>query len=170
MPKNKITARSSFTMIELMLVVGLIAMILFTGIGIVLVDAQKGWNRMYERIYSDVVTDGYAARRAFDREIRRASGERFLLDSDGDWLEVYSYADSNSISPDRYAHFYEDNGYLKVERGKLNPRETISTSTICGNVSNCTFKSVGRSAQMLLTLDNGSQTANIISSSVMQNY
>jgi len=170
MLKEKVKSCCAFTIVELMLVVGLIAMVLFTGIGIVLVDANKGWNRMYERIYSDVITDGYVARRAFDKEIRRASGEKYLVDPYGYWIEVYSYADSNSLTVDRYAYFYEDNGYLKVEYGQISPRQEIHTSTICGNVSSCIFKGSGRSAQMILTLDNGSQTATIVSSSVMQNY
>lgn len=170
MLKEKVKTRCAFTIIELMLVVGLIAMVLFTGIGIVLVDANKGWSRMYEHIYSDVQTDGYVARRAFDKEVRRASGEKYLVDPYGEWIEVYSYADCNSLIVDRYAYFYVDNGHLKVEYGQISPREIIHTSSICSNVSSCVFKGSGRSAQMLLTLDNGAQTANIVSSSVMQNY
>ena len=170
MHKDKIPVQYAFTIVELMVVLALIAMVLFAGIGIVLADASRGWDKMYERVFSNVVTDGYVARKAFDKEIRRASGEKFLVDDDGAWIEVYSYADSNSAIVDRYAYFYEDNGYLKVEYGDLTTGTVIHTSTICGNVTECLFKAVGRSAQMILTLDNGSQTSRIVSSSVMQNY
>jgi len=169
MSKKKITAQRGFTIIELMLVL-VLAMIILAGIGVVVVDSQRGWHRMYERIYSDIVTDSYIARKTFDRVIRQASGERFLLDDTGNWIEVYHYADGNSTVVDRYARFFhEGDGQLNVEYGSLVPRETISIHTVCGNVSSCVFKGVGRSAQMILTLDNGSQTATVISSSVMQN-
>lgn len=168
MLKKKLTARGGFTIVELMLVVGLIA-IVFAAIGIVLVDSLNGWHKMYECVYSDVVTGGYVASKTFDRVIRQASSEKFLSDDAGSWIEVYNYADSNSTAVDRYTYFYEDDGQLKIEHGRLSPRETISIHTICGNVSSCLFKEVGRSAQMILTLDNGSMTATVVSSSVMQN-
>ena len=169
MLKRKLTAQRGFTIVELVLAIVLAAMVMF-GIGVVVVDSQRGWHRMYDRIYSDVVTDSYVARKTFDRVIRKASGERFLLDDAGDWIEVYYYADSNSTDVDRYARFYyEGDGQLNVEYGRLDPRETLSIHTVCGNVSNCVFKGVGCSAQMILTLDNGLQTATVISSSVMHN-
>jgi hypothetical protein len=168
MLKKKLTTRGGFTMVELMLVIGLIT-IIFVSIGIVLVDTLNGWHKMYECVYSDVVTNGYVATKTFDRVIRQASSERFLLDGAGSWIEVYNYADSNSAAVDRYTYFYEDDGQLKIEYGRLSPRETISIHTICRNVSNCLFKGVGKSAQMILTLDDGSRTATVVSSSVMQN-
>ena len=169
MLKKKITAQRGFTIIELVLAIALAAIVMF-GIGVVLVDSQRGWNRMYDRIYSDVATDSYVARKTFDSVIRKASSERFLLDGAGNWIEVYYYADGNSTAVDRYARFYyAGGGQLNVEYGRPNPRETLSVQTVCRNVSSCVFKGVGRSAQMILKLDNGSQTATVISSSVMHN-
>ena len=154
----------------LMLAIVLSSTVMF-GMGVVVVDSQRGWHRMYDRIYSDVVTDSYVARKTFDRVIRKASGERFLLDvDDANWIEVYYYADSNSAAVDRYARFYhEGDGQLNIDYGELDPRGSLSIQTVCGNVSSCVFKGAGRSAQMILTLDNGSQTATVISSSVMHN-
>ena len=159
---------TGFTLSELMITITT-SIIVIAGVGFAIVDSQRGWNRMYNRVYSDVVTDGYVARKRFDAVIRKASWKKVLLDEDGNWIEVYYYADGNSTVLDRYARFYTANGQLNIEYGKLNPKETLTTQTVCGNVSNCTFKVVSRSAQMILTLDNGSQTVSVTSSSVMHN-
>jgi len=171
MPKKKLTYQGGFTLIELMAVT-ILAVIVVSGIGAILADSQRGWHRMYNSIYSDVVTDSYIARKTFDAVIRKASKEKRLLDDAGNWIEVYYYADENSTAVDRYARFFcdgEPNDILNVEYGKLNPRETLTIETICGNVSSCVFKTAGSSAQMILTLDNGSQTATVTSSAVMHN-
>ena len=146
----------------IMLVVGL-------AIGVVIVDGQTGWNTMYDRLYSDVVTDGYVARKKFDVVMRRASRGQSLVDSDGAWIEVYSYASPSSTVVDRYSRFYVSNGDLNLEYGQVDPRSTLSVDTVCGNVSACTFQQVGTSTQMTLTLDNGAQTNTVISSAVTHN-
>jgi len=170
MLKKKLTVRHGFTLIELVVAM-VAAVIVIIGIGAILADSQRSWHRMYNRVYSDVVVDSYVARKRFDVVIRKASSENFLLDDAGSWIEVYYYADGNSAVVDRYARFYEsdDDDQLNVEYGKLNPRETLTTQTVCENVSDCIFKRAGRSAQMILTLDNGSQTATVTSSAVMHN-
>ncbi len=177
MPKKKLTIQRGFTITELMVTVMLSTIIMF-GIGFMVVESQRGWNRMYNRVYSDVVTNSYVARKTFDAVIRKASSEKILLDEDGTWLEVYYYADANSASVDRYARFYYSEGgqsetgaegQLNIEYGKAEPRETLAIQTVCENVSSCVFKVAGRSAQMILTLDDGTQTATVVSSSVMHN-
>ena len=169
MPKEKPTIQRGFTIVELMLAT-LLATIVVLAIGFTLVDSQRGWNRMYNRIYSDVATDSYVARRMFDSVIRKASKEKFLLDGAGNWIEVYYYADANSTDVDRYARFaYDGVSQLDIEYGIVEPRQTLSIQAVCGNVSSCVFKGAGYSAQMILTLDNGSQTATIVSSAVMHN-
>ena len=168
MRKNKLTVRRGFTLIELAITV-VVSTIVIIGIGVVLADSQRDWNRMYNRIYSDVVTDSYVARKRFDAVIRKASREKLLVDDAGNWLEVNYYADSDSEVVDRYARFYEASGQVSIEYGKLDPRETLTTTIVCENVSNCVFKQAGRSAQMILTLDNGSQTVTTTSSAVMHN-
>lgn len=172
--KKRTENPKGFTSIELMiaLTIGCIVML---GVGMTIADSHRGFNAMYDRMYSDVVTDGYIARKTFDSVIRRATRTRFLLDSGGNWLEVYYCQDPNSTIVDSYARFFEANGELSIEYGSLeygslNPRQTLSTNTICGNVAGCVFfKGAGRSAQMVLTLDNGSQTITVVSSAVMQN-
>jgi len=101
--------------------------------------------------------------------MRIASRDKFLLDAAGSWVEVYYYANDDSAVVDRYARFYTANGDLIVEYGQLDPKETLSVETVCGNVSGCSFGQIGRSIQMILKLDNGTQTNTVISSAVTHN-
>jgi len=168
MLKNRPENLKGFTIVELMTTI-VVAVIVILGIGFIVADSHRGWNKMYNRVYGDVVTDGYVARKTFDVVIRKASKENFLLDDNGDWVEVYYYADSDSTVLDRYARFYEGDGSLNVEYGQLNPRETLSVETICDNVSDCVFKGIGGSVQMCLRLDNGSEAITVTSSAVLHN-
>ena len=168
MIKKRLTASRGFTLTELIIAMA-IMLIVILAIGMALVDGQRSWNIQYDRIYSDVITDGYVARRKFDAVMRTASRDNFLLDDTGSWVEVYYYADDTSTVVDRYARFYVANGDLNVEYGQLNPKVTLTIETVCGNVSGCTFAQVGRSIQMILTLDNGTRTNTVISSAVTHN-
>mgnify|MGYP001047132124 CR=1 FL=1 len=157
-----------FTLVELMITT-VIMLIVGLAIGVVIVDGQSGWSFMYERINSDVVTDGYVARKKFDSVMRSASREKLLLGDAGSWIEVYYYATASSTVLDRYARFYVADGDLNFEYGQLQPRSTLGVETVCENVTACTFKQVGQSTQMILTLDNGKQTNTIVSSAVTHN-
>ena len=161
-------ARPGFTLVELLITM-VIMVIVISAIGVVLFDSQRGWNYMYNRLYSDVVADSYAARKKFDAVMRKASAGGFLLGDSGSSIEVYYYASGGSVVVDRYARFYEADGALNLEYGRLSPRETFGVETVCANVSNCTFTQAGRSAQMLLTLDDGTQTKTVVSSAVTHN-
>lgn len=168
MIKKRPKAPRGFTLVELM-ITAVIMVIVGLAIGVVIVDGQTGWNTMYDRLNSDVVTDGYAARKKFDAVMRSASRGQSLVASDGSWIEVYSYASPSSTVVDRYSRFYVSDGDLNLEYGQLEPRSTLGVETVCGNVINCTFKQAGTSAQMTLTLDNGTQTNTIVSSAVTHN-
>lgn len=166
--EKKRTAPRGFTLVELMITT-LIMVIIVSAVGMVLFDSQRGWNFMYNRLYSDVVADSYAARKKFDVVMRKASQDGFLLDDAGSWIEVYYYASDSSPVVDRYARFYEADGDLNLEYGQLSPRSTFGVETVCANVSDCVFKQAGRSAQMILTLDDGTQTNTVVSSAVTHN-
>lgn len=169
--KRKANRSKGFTIIELMIATGL-ASIVVVGVGMLLVDSQRGWNRMFSRTYSDVSTDSHVARRRFDSVVRNASTQGILLSVDGSWVEVYYYSDPNSAIVDRYARFFtygDGPSQLLIEHGAVEPRQTLNTETVCGNVSSCVFKSAGNSAQMILTLNDGSQSATIVASAVMHN-
>jgi len=168
MLKNRTTNPKGLTLIELMIAT-VIMVIVILGVAVILADSQRGWNAMYNRIYSDVVTDGHIARRTFDRVIRKASRDKIALDDAGLWVEVRYYQNANSTVVDRYARFYEAYGQLNIEYGKLNPRETLNVQTVCENVSDCVFMARGTSVQMILRLDNGSEAATVVSSAVAHN-
>jgi type II secretory pathway pseudopilin PulG len=168
MMKKRITASRGFTLIEL-IIATVIMIFVVLAIGMALVDGQRGWNYMYDRVYSDIVTDGYVARRKLDAVLRKASREKFLIDPAGSWVEVYYYASDASTVLDRYARFYTTGSTLNVEYGQLNPTSTLSIETVCGNVSGCTFNQLGRSIQMVLKLDNGKQTNTVTTSAVTNN-
>ena len=168
MIEKRLTSSRGFTLIELLTAIA-IMFIVILAIGVALVDGQRGWSIQYDRIYSDVVTDGYVARRKFDAVLRKASRDKFLLDPAGGWVKVYYYANDASTVVDRYARFSSSGGKLNVEYGQLNPEATDTIETVCGNVSGCIFKQLGRSIQMILKLDNGTQTNTVISSAVTNN-
>ncbi len=166
--KKRLTASRGFTLIELITAIAIMVFVILV-IGMALFDGQRGWNDMYNRVYSDVVTDGYVARRKFDAVLRKASREQFLIDPAGSWVEVYYYASDSSTVVDRYARFYTSSGTLNVEYGQLDPKATDTIEVVCENVSSCTFDQLGRSIQMILKLDNGTQTNTVITSAVTNN-
>ena len=168
MAKKRFTNRHGFTLIEVMIAIAIIV-IPILGVGILLADGQRGWNMMYNKVYSELVTDSRIAAKMFEMTVRKASWETPQIGSNGEWIEVCYYADSDSTAVDRYARFYVSGGQLNIEYGQLEPKTTLSTQTICGNVSSCVFKLSGRSAQMILTLDNGRQDTTVVSSAVMYN-
>jgi len=152
-----------FTIVEMMITVVVMA-IVGLAIGVVIVDGQISWNVMYNRANSDVVTEGYVARRKLDAVIRSASSERFVIANDGSWIEAYTYANDASEEVDRYWRFYVTDGDLIAECGQVEPRATLSVETVCENVSACTFRQNGKSIQVTLTLDDGDQVNTIVSS------
>jgi len=166
--KNRHTKAKGFTLME-MVVTTAIATVVMLGIGFVVADSQNSWNTTYNKMYADVVTDGFVARRIFDAVIRRASWDNFLVGGYGEYLEVYYYSTAAATSMDRYARFCTADGALMVEYGTLSPKQTVSTYVVCENVYSCVFNRAGRSAQMVLTLDDGSQTTTIASSAIMHN-
>jgi len=168
MDKTEPRVRKGFTLVELMITM-VIMLIVGLAVGVVIVDGQTGWNNMYDRLNSDVVTDGFVARKKFDNVIRNASREKTLLAADGGWIEVYYYASPYSAVVDRYARFYVSDGDLNLEYGQIDPRVTLGVDTVCEDVTSCIFKQAGTSIQMILKLDNESQTNTIISSAVTNN-
>jgi hypothetical protein len=167
--KNIMTnKRSGVTLIELMVAAAMSVIVMF-GVAVMFYNGQKGWNNMYGRIYSDVVTNSYTAKKMFDTVVRKASIDGYVIDEAAPSLEVHYYNDPNSPVVDRYGIFYREENNLYFDYGILNPREKLGTVTMCGNVSDCAFQQMGRSMQMVLTLDNGSQKITTVTSAVMHN-
>ena len=166
-----VTNKQGFTLIGLTVSI-LMATIVMLTMGAVLVDGQRGWNLMYNRVYGGVVTDGYVARKTFDAVVRKSSIKRELL-SDG-MVEVYYYNDpETSTKLDRYARFYAADEKLLVDYGVLdaggNPQEATSTVTLAHNVEAASFVVSGACVQMTLSLDNGSESLTVMSSPVRHN-
>lgn len=163
--------RSGLTLVELSVVIAISAIVLL-GLGIVLADSVYSWQKMYERANGQMETDTLIAQKTFNAIVRKAISNNFLLDTGGRWVEVYYSSTVDSTLADRYARFYcigDPNGQLNVEYGQLNPKQTLSTQTLCNNVSSCVFKSSGKSIFMILTLNKGSLTLTTVSSAFRHN-
>ena len=109
-------------------------------------------------------------RQARVRAIRKASAEQITVDALGNWVQVSYYDDpASSTELDRYSRLYVNDGSLMIEHGELDSEATAWVSTVCGNVAGCRFSRNGRSAQMVLTLAEGSRQNTIVSSAYMHN-
>lgn len=170
--KNK----HGFTLIELTQALVMSAIVIL-GIGVLLYDTQRGWNTMYERVYGDVTTEAYAARKAFDAICRKSSVIRYELGENNEFLEVYYYQnDSTATMPDRYARFYTAGTQLLVEHGDLeegtyNPDPSLESIIIilADNVTNAKFFVSGTCVQMIALLDDGNNSTVVTTSAVRHN-
>lgn len=170
------TNRHGFTLIELIQALVMSAIVIL-GIGVLLYDSQRGWNTMYERVYGDVTTEAYAARKAFDVICRKSTVNRYDLGEDNEFLEVYYYQDgSTATMPDRYARFYTAGDQLLVEHGDLQegtytPDPSLESVIInlANSVTNAKFFVSGTCVQMIVILDDGNNSAVITTSAVRHN-
>jgi len=160
--------RKGLSLLELVVVIVFVA-IAILAIGVVVADSQRGWNKMYNRVYSDVVIGAHVARRTFDSVIRKAAKENTTIDPGGQWVQVSYFQDADSVELDRYARFYTSGGELKIEYGNLDTGNALSTQTVCSNVDSCVFTTVGTSIQMFLALDNDAETAVVATSAIPHN-
>ena len=166
--ETTIRRRGGFTLVELTIAAVLAALVI-SGVGFLMVDGQKGWLQIYNRVSDGVTTDGYVASKTFDKLVRKASRSYSAVNATDDWVELGYYQSLASGLPDRYALMYESSGDLKVEYGIRDPKQPLTTTTLCSNVVNCEFQTVSGSVQMILSLDDGSASAVVMSSAVMHN-
>lgn len=167
--------RKAVTLIELMVTV-LAVVVLTVGISGMLAAGHKNYNTMFERVNSDVVRNGYEARRIFDRIVRKSIIEYVEISEGRDDLTVFYYSDPNDLTlatyPNRYARFYtgeigdgDADTELIVVTGVLNlvttntewfwnKEEVLNTVTIAHNVKLVEFIIDGVSIRMELLLDN----------------
>lgn len=171
---NTIKAKAKgFTLTEQAVTI-VMATIVVGGIGLVLADSQRGWNRMYTRVHGDVVTDAYVARKTFDFICRKSTITKGQLGSSGEFLEVYYYQDPNtSAELDRYARFYVAGEDLLVDHGLFDPgtgNTSISnTVKVAQNVKAAIFSAKGTCVQMVLRLDNDKEFMTLCCSAVRHN-
>jgi len=109
-------------------------------------------------------------KKAFESTIRKASCEKYLLDTAGRWVEVYYFASNTSATTDRYARMYVDNGgTFYIDNGVISPRSSLSVTPICSTVTSFLFSGSGRCIRMQMTLSNNNDDVSFISSAVPQN-
>ena len=166
--ETTIQRRGGFTLTELTIAAALSALVI-SSVGFLMIDGQRGWHQIYSRVSDGVTTDGYVASKTFDKLVRKASRSYSAVNAADDWVELGYHQSLTPGLPDRYALMYESNGDLKVEYGIRDPRQTLTTTTLCSNVVNCDFQTVSGSVQMALTLDDGSTSVAVMSSAVMHN-
>jgi len=163
--------QSGFTIVELIIAIAM-TMIVILGIAVVLVGSQRAYQVTYDKVYADVVTDAFVARRLFESVIRKSSNSSVTLGDDGEYAETQYYNNDSSSYLDRYARFYTLDTDLKVEYGSINEQGqelTIDVDTVCGNVSLCVFNNNGSSIRMLLELDDGDKTNTVVTSAFTHN-
>ncbi len=175
--KHRITKyRRAFTLVELMITITL-STIVILGMGVILVDNQKGWSTMYDRTYSDVVTDAYIARDVFVNVARKSSMKASAIGSNREYIQLYYYQSPTAAIPDRYAKFYVSSGSLLIDYGDLVPGtwttySVLSTMTLARNVDSVKsvkFDVIGTSVQMVLSLNNNNEAMTTVCSAVRHN-
>ena len=168
MIKIKPIRRTGLTLIELMVATALAA-ICMVSVGFVFSDSQKAWNKTYTKANNAIMLDSHCAGKAFEATVRKASCERYLLDPENRWVEVYYFASGTSTTLDRYARLKVEGGTFYIEHGIPDPRQTLYTTPICQNVTKFSFTGSGRCIRMQMTLSDNDSDVSFISSSVPQN-
>jgi hypothetical protein len=141
-----------------------IGTVLILIVAVFLANAQTAFNSAYGGAFGSVVGEGLTARTVFRKMIRQASSASGTASvaPNGSWIEVRYYSGSGVSSPDRAARFELSGQELLLRTSDLATGETLSLETVCRNVALVAFHLVGDSAQMFLTLNDGtsSQTVN----------
>jgi hypothetical protein len=138
-------------------------------VGFVFSDSQKAWNKTYTKANSSIMLDSHRAGKAFEATIRKASSEKYMLDAEGHWVEVYYFSSDTASTIDRYARLKVEDGTFFVEHGIPSPRQTLYTNPICENVTSFSFSGSGRCIRMRMTVSDGDSDVSFISSAVPQN-
>ena len=172
MKSGNTTIRRAFSLIELVITV-VASLVIFLAASVLIVDSQKGYNKMFDRTLGEVAVDSEVARRTFETIVRKASQSRSLLDIDGQFVEVYYYDSFSSTKPDKYANFYLNGSELMVDYGDYDwddkSTNLESTITLARNVTAATFSVHNVSVQMILTVDDNGQQVTVTSSAVRHN-
>jgi len=168
MAEPKIIRKTGFTLTELMIVTAL-ASVCMVSVGAVFVDSQKAWNQTFQKNNSAIMVESNLATKAFEATVRKATSDKYLLDTAGLWVEVYYYSSATATKLDRYAKLYMTGGKFYIEGGRIDPPETLSVSLICSSVTACTFSASGKCIRMQMTLSDNDRDVSFICSAVPQN-
>jgi hypothetical protein len=165
---KKYKYRPGFTMVELASAATALVVLMLV-VGIILVDSQNNWNKMFACVSGNLVPGTYVAKNTFDSIVRKASIGGLSIDSECAWVNVPYSSNPGSGTIDRYAYFYSEGGNFKVQYGQNNPSKILSTQTICSNVTSCKFSRSGTSVQMALTLTQNGRSLTVMSSAYLHN-
>ncbi|MHC4154821.1 MAG: PulJ/GspJ family protein [Planctomycetota bacterium] len=162
--------RAGFTLVELMITATTLFIILL-GVGVALVDSQRGYHKMYDRVHGAVATDSYSAKLLFDKVIRRSSRKRYVLGTSS--FAVFYYSSPASGVLDRYANFRLEGGTLFVDYGVVdadgNVQNVSNTMVAARNVLAANFSVDGACVKMVLKLDDGKQRVTVTCSALRHN-
>ena len=173
MNKNFINRRG-VSLLELMVTI-LLASIVMVGASVIIVDAHRGWNSMYQRINGDILNDSYFASTRFEAMCRKADGGTVRMETAPPLLEVYYYSVPNvstvyDLSPDMFVQFYLNGTELIQDSGDIATSTVTSSEVIARDVTELMFSvSGGKGVQMLLTLNNGEESITVTCGSIRHN-
>lgn len=162
--------KSGFTLVEITVTLST-AMIILLAVGFALGDGLGTFNDLSSTTFSDAYDDAIYVRRYFDTTIRKSSGTPYL-DPNSNSLKVYFYNGWESTFLDRYTRFFMSEDLLRAEFGTVDSgggEQSFDVETICDNVSDCDFNVSGKSAQMILELNDGSNSYTVATSAVAHN-
>jgi len=160
--------QSGMTLVEL-LVATMLGLVLMLAVGILFVDAHKGWLNAFESVHGTVLNDARATDIVFDRLVRRSAQSTASVDPDGEWVEVQYYESDASTQLDVFARFYLDDDQLKLRRGELPSGTVTGVEVLASSVVDVDFVLSGPQVQMRLELDDGQVQTVLTSSAVMHN-
>ena len=147
------------------------AVVLILAISAFLAGNHRAFNKVYAGAFSPVAQDALAARTIFQRTIRQAcfAVGAASVAPDGSWIEVRYYSDPAAVRPDRSARFELSDQDLLLRRSVSETAQTLTLETVCSNVDSVEFSLVGSSAQMFLTLDDGTSLQTVNAGAAMRN-
>jgi hypothetical protein len=167
--KRKPVTRTGLTLVEL-ITASSMATVCILAVGLVFSDSQNAWNKTYTKSNSAIMLDSHNASKAFEAAVRKATCQKYLLDTtSGQWVEVYYFASAASTVPDRFAKFYVDNGTFYIDRGVISPLQVLDTTAVCDNVTEYLFSGSGRCVRLNMTLSKDNQSVTFNSSAIPQN-
>jgi Tfp pilus assembly major pilin PilA len=162
--------RRGFTLIELMITVATVTIVIL-GVGVALVDSQRGYNRMYDKVHGQVASDSYVVKAAFDKAVRKSSKKRHVLGTNS--IMVFYYKNLASTDLDSYTTFRMSGATLFADYGDLdaegNPLAPTSTLTLARNVEGAEFSVAGACVRMILKINDGKYLRTITCTAVRHN-
>lgn len=145
-----------FTIIEMVMAV-MLTSVMMAGIGLVIVDQQKAWGSLRDRVFNRMAEDGYVAGVTFETICRKSSQKSLTLGTGGVSCKFSYYNDLAAENPDRTANFYIQSGKFYVEH-RTTSGILISKLAIADKAQSVQFAQSGNAVNMKLILNDGTRT------------